>query len=52
VPIPNESETNRITKQLEDEGVDKFSSALTRLMGSLQEKQAAALALIPGKTGN
>jgi hypothetical protein len=52
VPIPNESETNRITQQLEDEGVDKFRSAVTRLMGSLQGKQAVALALIPGKMGN
>lgn len=32
---------DRATRQLEDEGVEKFVSALDRLMNSLQEKQAA-----------
>lgn len=32
---------DRITQNLEDEGVEKFSSALHRLMFSLKEKQNA-----------
>ena len=43
---------DRVTQQLEEEGVEKFSSALTRLMDSLKEKHSAALASIPAKTSN
>ena len=32
---------DQITQQLEDEGVEKFSAALHRLMASLEEKQTA-----------
>jgi len=40
---------NQITQQLEDEGVEKFSSALQRLMAALEEKQTAASTSSPQK---
>jgi transaldolase len=32
---------DQITQQLEDQGVEKFATSLTKLMDSLQQKQSA-----------